>query len=77
MRFEVMLKDPDGFSEAIDEAVDASRPPGLSDEEWAAVREVRRDAISRHMSRWVEHGEYVTVRFDLDADNAIVCENWA
>ncbi len=65
----VTLKDPDAFYDAIQEAVEKTRPEGLSDSEWRDIRE------GRHASTrlpFVLYGEYVTVEFDTDARTAVV-----
>lgn len=57
----VTLKDPDGFYEAIKEAVEATRPSSITDREWETLSEDRRVNVGLP---FVKYGEYVTVEFD-------------
>lgn len=61
------VKDPDGIGEFLDEVRSAKRPPGLSDDEWDAVLEVRGDNPTPEVE-WVEgffeYSEYLEVEFD-------------
>jgi hypothetical protein len=73
MKITVNIKDPDAFSEAVDEAVLKSlKDGGLDPDEKAALREIREDKASNFMGRWVDGGEYVTLEFDTEAGTAIV-----
>lgn len=61
----VSLKDPDGFSEAIDEAVRESLA-GLEDEdERDTLEDLRREKTEAALEKWVRYSEYVTLEFDL------------
>lgn len=74
MKFTVTLKDPDGFSESVKDAVDESvdELDGLDDEEKDALREVRSEKTWEKLEQFVEHQEYVTIEFDTDAGTATV-----
>jgi hypothetical protein len=70
MKIRITLKDPDGIHECITEAIEETRPQGLSDSEWEDIAKERHAAISH--SRFIEYGDYVTVELDTEADTAIV-----
>lgn len=73
MKISVYLKDPDGFDEAIQEAVKADVAKlGLTEREAEAVAELRTEAAGKSLASWVECGEYVTLEFDTDAMTATV-----
>lgn len=75
MKIEVTLKDPDGFHDAVDEAVkETLKTSGLPQDEQDALYEKRREKAWRAIGRWVEYQEYVTVVFDTDAGTASVKE---
>jgi hypothetical protein len=76
MKIQVTLKDPDGFSNSIDEAVQKSLSDlGLEEDEMEPLIERRREKVEAKLERWVRYNEYVTVEFDLDAGTATVVEN--
>jgi len=73
MKFTVYLKDPDGFSDGIGDAVDASiKAMGLDEDEAEAIKEARTQKVSDALGKWVEYGEYVTLEFDTEAGTATV-----
>jgi hypothetical protein len=73
MKISVDIKDPDVFSDAVDEAVKKDVASlGLSTEEAESVAELRAEKVNDFMSRWVEYGEYIRVEFDTDAGTAVV-----
>lgn len=73
MKIVVHLKDPDGFSTALDEAVEASfKGSDLLKDEQEALTEIRQERLSKAMEKWVEYGEYVTIEFDTEAGTATV-----
>lgn len=76
MKFQVQLKDPDGFSDSIDDAIAASLKAmtEIDEDEKDAVKEKRGEKVREAMEKWVEYGEYVTLEFDTDAGTAIVVE---
>ena len=73
MIIQVSLKDPDGFSDSVDEAVreDVAKL-GLAPDEFDAVFETRRDKVWTALKKFVEYQEYLSVEFDTDAETARV-----
>ncbi len=77
MKIYVYLKDPDGFSNAIQEEVEAevaaiAKAGGLDGEETRALIESRVEKANKALERWVEYGEYVGIDFDTEAGTATV-----
>ncbi len=75
MKFQITFKDPDGFADGLDEAVDASLNDvrdQLSEDELDEVRESRREEMVEAVQRFVEYEEYLTVEFDTDKGTAKV-----
>lgn len=73
MKFRIQLKDPDGFSDGMDEAIKASlSESNLSEDEKEAVSEARQERAWKALETWVEYQEYVTIEFDTDAGTATV-----
>lgn len=72
MIIDVTFKDPDVVGDAIDDALKSSRPNGLTDAEWDAVKDVRRQEIGEKVAKWFEFDEYVHIRIDTDKDTADV-----
>ncbi len=74
MKFSVTLKDPDGFSESVQEAVkeNVARMPDLGEEERESVEEIRTEAVNKFLEKWIEYSEYVTIEFDTVAGTATV-----
>jgi hypothetical protein len=74
MKIKITLKDPDGFYDAIGDAIQdsISQIEGLTDDEKEALEETRRDEMNEILSEWVEYNEYVTIEFDTDAKTATV-----
>lgn len=73
MKFKVYLKDPDGFSNAMGEAVAQqllSLP--LDQIEKEMLIQHRLEDLSNKLSKWVDCDEYITIEFDLDNSTAIV-----
>lgn len=66
MKIRIHFKDPDALQEAIDTALEA-KPANLSQTEWEAVKEIRREEISEIADTWFEYGEYLTVELDTEA----------
>lgn len=67
MKFRVTFKTPDVVSDAITEHIERTRP-GLEDEEF----DDEFNRLDDFVDRWVRHGEYVTIEFDLTANSATV-----
>lgn len=74
MKYRIVLKDPDGVENAIQDAVlDSLRELGaMPEDEIDAVRELRREKIERDFAKWVRYGEYVTLVIDTDAGTCTV-----
>ncbi len=73
MKVEVYLKDPDGFSESVDEAVRKSLTDlGLDDDELEPLIKRRTEKVWAQLRKWVESQEYVGITFDVDAGTATV-----
>ncbi len=74
MKFQVTLKDPDGFSNAVDEAVkeSLSELEGLDEYEKEQLLDVRLEKTWEKLERFVEYQEYVTIEFDTEADTAVL-----
>jgi hypothetical protein len=72
MKFRVTMKDPDGVHECVRDAVEANRPPGLSDDEWEDMRD---DRIREACKPWFEYMEYLTVEVDTEARTCVVVKS--
>ncbi len=73
MKFRVTLKDPDGWSEAVSDAVEASlEGSGLPQDEQDALLEKREEKLWQALHTWVEHKEYVEIDVDTEAGTATV-----
>jgi hypothetical protein len=73
MKISVTLKDPDGFSEAVDDALAASlEGSGLPQDEQDAVLEKREEKLWQVLGRWVDCKEYIEIDFDTEAGTATV-----
>lgn len=73
MKIRVLLKDPDNFSDTVDEAVRASLAVlKLPKEEEDAIFETRRETVWKKLSKFVDCQEYLDVEFDLEAGTATV-----
>jgi hypothetical protein len=73
VKISVYLKDPDGFSESIQEAAKADVAKlGLGEQEAKVVAEMRAEEAGKALSRWVEYGECVALEFDTEAMTATV-----
>lgn len=66
------LKDPDGVYDSINNHVLSSLPTGLTSTEKEVVKELRQEEISNKISKWIRHGEYVTIEIDTDTGEAVV-----
>lgn len=70
MKIRIHFKDPDGVADALADAVEKTRPEGLSETEWDDISLERREAIN--LNPFVEYNEYLTVEIDTDAKTAVV-----
>jgi hypothetical protein len=61
---------PDAVCDAIH---DLDKPSGLSDGEWAVVKNQRQAEIQSVIAdRWMEYSEYLDVEFDTEEGTAVV-----
>jgi hypothetical protein len=73
MKFKVHIKDPDGFGDAIDDAVrEQLSALDLPDNEKALLHDSRSEKLSSFLKQWVQYGECMVVEFDTDANTATV-----
>lgn len=72
MKIRVTMKRPDALQEGIDDAVKALDLSGLDEDEADAVRDLRKDKAHTLALRWFEHGEYLTVEIDTEAETCVV-----
>lgn len=76
MKIKVYLKDPDGFSNDVQEAVKKSLSDlGLDDDELEPLMERRLEKVWNKLEKWVDCQEYIEIEFDLDTMTATVLEN--
>lgn len=59
----IHLKDPDGFGDAIMEAVKESLVSFPEDEQ-DAIRDIRTQKLERELEPWVECNEYIVLEFN-------------
>ena len=73
MKIKVYIKDPDGFSNAINDSIceELNKLP-LNNKEKDAILEIRSEEVEDKLSKWVESNECVTLEFDLDTGIASV-----
>ncbi len=74
MKVTLHIKHGDAVYEGAREAVEDTRPEGLSDNEWDDVRAMRVKEVYTKLEKWVEYCEYITVEIDLDTMTATVKE---
>lgn len=74
MKIRVTLKDPDGFSNCVDEAVKESLDEleGLDEDEKEQLLEHRLEKTWDQLEKFVDCQEYVTIVFDTEAGTATV-----
>jgi len=75
MKFKINLKDPDGVSDSVmDAVVESVAAMDLPDDERESLEEARAEKVNEALREWFEHGEYVTIEVDTDAMTATVCK---
>jgi len=79
MKIRVLFKDPDAAYDCVADAVrdSVTSSTGLADataDEKEAIIEKRIEGARSALGRWLRHGEYLDVEFDLDANTATVLE---
>lgn len=73
MKIRVTLKDPDGFTDCVDEAIkDSVNAEKLDDDEKDDVIDRRTEKVWKALEKFVEYHEYVTIEFDTEAGTATV-----
>jgi len=74
VKIRIQLKDPDGFWDAVTEAVESNigEIEGLSTDETESLVESRREEAFELISPWVEYNEYIVIEFDTEAQTATV-----
>ena len=73
MKFQITLKDPDGFSNSIRQAVEESLAKlPLEGEELESAIELRTKVVEDFLEKWVNYGEYITIEFDKKSGTATV-----
>jgi hypothetical protein len=72
MKIRITMKDPDGFTDSVAEALEAQMVDDLPEEEMDALRDIRRDEIKRSLKRWFEYDEYIRVEVDTAAQTCVV-----
>ena len=75
MKISVYLKDPDGFSEGVEESVEHTlKGYDLPKDEMEGLKETREEKAWISLRRWVEDNEYVGIEFDTETGLATVKE---
>lgn len=77
MKFKIVMKDPDGVWDAVEEAAIKSVGVGLPDldgDERDIITKKRIEGLNKQLCKWFEHGEYLTVEIDTEANTATVLE---
>ena len=73
MIFRVTMKDPDGVSDSIQDAIQDEVGHGYRD---AALQEalddVARERINEAVSKWFDYSEYLTVEIDTEQNTCVV-----
>ena len=75
MKILVTLKDPDGFSTCVEEAVEKAVEkefPTADDNEIEVIKESRVDKAWKILGQWVSYKEYVTLEFDTEMGTVTV-----
>lgn len=72
MKFRITLKNPDHWSDSVNDAVRDSVSDIKDEEEREACEEIRREKIWDFLERWVDWKEYVTLETDTEAGTLIV-----
>lgn len=77
MKFTITMKDPDGFYDAIGEAVKQSidEIEGVDEEEADLLRESREEDLKRICKAWFKYDEYLTVEIDTVAKTCTVVKS--
>lgn len=76
MKFQIMLKDPDGYYESVEEAAErrAKQIDGITESEFEAIKVESVRRFNDILRRWFECYEYLTVEVDTEAGTCLVVE---
>lgn len=75
MKFRVTMKDPDGVSEAVNDAVKESvNEMGLPPDEAAELIDMRVEKETEKLKRWFQWSEYLTIEVDTELMTATIVE---
>jgi hypothetical protein len=72
MKFSITMKDPDGFYDSLQEAIEADVAEIEDEEEREHLRSFRQRKLSALLSTWFRYGEYLTVEIDTVAETCRV-----
>ena len=74
MKFKVTFKNPDGFWDSVEDAVEESLSGNtfFSEKEAEATYDARRDIIQDAIRKYVAFEECITIEFDTTAGTATV-----
>lgn len=77
MKFTITMKDPDGFHNCLDEAVDEAvgKIEGIDDDEREALKETKREKLKELLGKWFEYSEYLMVEIDTEEQSIRVVPN--
>jgi hypothetical protein len=69
MKFEITMKDPDGFYDSVDEAIKEDIAKlNLDEDESEKLTELRTEKVKEILSQWFEYSEYLTVVVDTETE---------
>lgn len=73
MKFKVIMKDPDGVYDSLQQAAeDSVDVKGLDEDEVESLVESRKEKLKETLKKWFEYSEYLTVEIDTDAMTCVV-----
>ena len=77
MKIKVTLKDPDGFSDSVQEAVQKSLDAleGVDEDEKDELLETRLEKTWDKLEKFVDCQEYIRIEFDTELGTATVLPN--
>lgn len=72
MIVKITMKDPDGFSESLSDAIDGSLVELSDQDEQEALREVRHEEVKKVLEKWFKYDEYISLEIDTDKETITV-----
>lgn len=74
MKLSIFIKDPDGFSDSVKNAVrvEVEKIEDLSDDERDDLIETRMEKVWSELEQFVQYQENIRIEFDTDAGTATV-----